>query len=232
MVKKVNKRVFVWCVAVLTIIVCYCQMSIVYAKENKMTDSDNLKIKSSNLDTNSYKVLKIDNPDSKVKWTLSEKGYINIVEMQGDKNNCIIVKSGNKEGTCILRAKTAKETYLWKIAVKKDKKNSKATLAKVNKTDTGLDVTIKFSNKTKKRKEYGYSFYVEKMENGHWKKLKMQEDYDFEEIAKCIPIKGSVKETYKVGNCYNLEDLEKGIYRISLNVNFARKNSKVLFYIK
>lgn len=222
-----NKRIIsIWCVMVLAVTACFCQMPIVHAKGNKI-------IKSSNLDTNSYMIFKVNNPDNKVKWTVSKKGYINIVEIQGEKNNYIVVKSGNKEGTCVLKAKVANKTYSWKIKVKKDKKNSKATLVKVKKTDVGLNVTIKISNRTKERKEYGLVFSVERLENGYWKKLKMQEDYDIESIAKSIPIKGSVKETYKLGNCYNSKDLKKGTYRISLDVNFDKKSySKVLFSVK
>lgn len=226
MIGKAKRIISVWCVMVLAIVTCFCHTSIIHAKENKIT-------KSSNLDTNSYKVFKINNPDDKVKWTISKKGYISIVEMQGKNNNYIVVKSGNKEGTCILKAKVAKKTYSWKIKVKKDKKNSKATLVKVKKTDAGLNVTIKISNRTKERKEYGLVFSVERLENGCWKKLKMQEDSDSILIAKNIPIKGSVKETYKLGNCYNSEDLKKGIYRISLDVDFDKKSySKVLFSVK
>lgn len=226
MIGKAKRIISIWCFMVLAIVTCFCQTSIIHAKENKIT-------KSINLDTNSYKVFKVNNPDAKVKWTVSKKEYINIVEIQGENNSYIVVKSGNKEGTCVLKAKAAKKTYLWKIKVKKDKKNSKATLVKVKKTDAELNVTIKMSNRTKERKEYGCSFYVEKMENGRWKKLKMQEDCDFILIAKSIPIKGSVKETYKLGNCYNSEDLKKGIYRISLDVDFDKKSyCKVLFSVK
>lgn len=226
MIGRAKKIISVWCVMVLAIITCFYQKPIVHAKENIVT-------KNSNLDTNSYKVFKVNNSNDKVKWTVSKKGYINIVEMQGKNNNYIVVKSGNKEGTCVLKAKVAKKTYSWKIKVKKDKKNSKATLVKVKKTDAGLNVTVRISNRSKERKEYGLVFSVERLENGYWKKLKMQEDYDIESIAKNIPIKGSVKETYKLGNCYNSEDLKKGIYRISLDVDFDKKSySKVLFSVK
>ena len=168
-----------------------------------------------------------------MKWTVSKKEYINIVEMQGKENNCVIVKTGNKLGTCVLKAKTEKKTYSWKIKVEKDKKKSKATLAKVRKTDKGLNVTIKISNRTKERKEYCSTFYVEKLESGCWKKLKMKEDYDIESIAKNIPAQGNVKEIYKLANSYNLEDLKEGIYRISIDVDFDKQSySKVLFSVK
>lgn len=226
MIEKNKKLISMWCVMALAIITCFYQTPIVCAQGNKVT-------KNSNMDPNSYKVFKVNNPNDIVKWSVTKKEYINIVEVQGKKNNYIVIKSGNKEGVCTLRAKVGKKTYLWKIKVKKDKKNSKATLVKVKKTDTKLNVTVRISNQTKERKEYGLGFSVERLENGNWKKLKMQEDYDIESIAKNIPIKESVKETYELGNCYNLEDLKKGIYRISLDVNFDKKScSKVIFPVK
>lgn len=223
---KLEKIISACCILVLAIITCCYQTPLAHGKENRIT-------KSSKMDTNSYKVFKVNNPDNKVKWVVSKKGYMNIVEVQGKKNNYIVVKSGSKEGNCVLKAKDGKKTYLWKVKVKKDKKNSKATLIKVEKTDVELNVTVRISNRTKEKKDYGLAFSVERLENGCWKKLKMQEDSDFILIAKSIPMKGSVKETYKLENCYNLEDLKKGIYRISLDVDFDNKNyNKVIFSVK
>lgn len=227
MIVKEKRMISAWCVIILAIVVCFFQMPMmVYAIEDNIT-------KNVNLDTNSYKVFKINNPVEEMKWTVSPKGYVNIVEMQGKKNNCIVVKAGNKEGTCILKAKAGKKTYSWKIKVKKDTKNSKATLAKIQKTNSKLNVTVKISNRTKKQLEYGCMFYLEKLESGIWKKLEMKEDCDIISMAKRIPAKSSVKEAYKLKNCYYSKDLKKGTYRISIEANFNKKNySKVIFSIK
>ena len=156
--------------------------------------------------------------------------------MQGTKNKCVIVKTGTKEGTCVVKAKTEKKTYIWKIKVKKDKKNSKATLVKVKQTDTELDVTIKLSNRSKKWKEYGQDYSIERIENGCWKKIKLKDDvyeYEVEDVAYSIPVKGSVKETYQLTTCYNREDFTKGIYRITVDADFDKKSySKVIFEVK
>ncbi len=222
---KEKSVISMWCVIVLVVVACFFQSPIVHAEDNT--------IKNVTLDTNAYKVFKVNNPSNKVEWNVSQKGYINIIEVQGEKNNCIVVKTGSKSGTCVLKAKVEKKIYSWKIKVKKDKKNSKATLEKVQKTDTGLNVTIKLSNRTKEGKEYGLTFSVERLENGCWKKLKMKEDYDIELIAKNIPPQGSAKEIYKLAKGYNFEDLKEGIYRISVDVDFDKKSySKVLFSVK
>lgn len=222
---KEKSIISMWCVIVLAVVACFFQIHIVHAEV--------CAIKNITLDTNSYKVFKVNNSSNKVKWIVSQKKYLNIIEVQGRNNNCVIVKTGSKTGTCVLKAKVAKKTYSWKIKVKKDKKNSKATLVKVKKTNRGLNVTIKLSNRTKERKEYGLTYSVERLENGCWKKLKMKEDYDIESIAKSIPAQGSVKETYKLGVGYNLEDLKEGNYRISVNADFDKKSfSKIIFSVK
>lgn len=182
--------------------------------------------------TNDSKTFKVPKSSKKVKWTISRKGNVSILGTSGNKKNTITIKSGAKTGVCVLKAKVGTKKYLWRVMIKKDNKISRATLVHVNKSDENIDVTIKFTNRSKVDREYGKAYFVEKFQDGKWKKMKMKTDYEyeFESIAKKIPSRDSVTEVYRLGICYNISDFSKGIYRIYVDANFAKVSYRYVLF--
>ncbi|MBD5089919.1 MAG: hypothetical protein HDT30_14115 [Clostridiales bacterium] len=182
--------------------------------------------------TNMSKVIKITNPSSKVKWTTSNKKIVSLLGTRGDNDSILTFKTGKKTGTCKIKATVGEKVFTCNVTVKKDTKISRATLVKAVKTKNAVKVKVALSNKTRKTVEFGEAFWVERFEDGKWKKLKMKEDVAFMSIAYVIPAKRSAKKTYTLTYCYDLEDFTKGVYRIHVEANYKEKYNYVIFNIK
>lgn len=179
------------------------------------------------------------NASGKVKWTSSNKNVVKITKKSGKKKQSIVFQTGNP-GKAVIQAKVGKKTYKCKVTVKNSV--SKASLVKTEQTDTSLSVTVKLSNRGNDYLGYGYGYWVEKLENGTWKKLAIQE-YDGMGVAVpdvLIQIKGrtSVEETYTLYedgkiSMYQKSDFPTGTYRIHVGGLFAKDEyNYVVFKLK
>ena len=182
--------------------------------------------------TNMSKVIKIENPSSKVKWTTSNKKIVSLLGVRGKNDRILTMKTGQKIGTCTIKATIGNEVFAYKVRVKKDTKISRATLVKTTQTKNTVKVKVAFSNKTRNTIEFGEFFWVERYKDGKWIKMNMKEDMDFHLVAYVIPSNQSSKKTYTLTNYYNIKDFTEGVYRIHVDANYKEKFNYVIFSIE
>ena len=133
---------------------------------------------------------------SKAAWTSSNPKIV-AVKANGKYNQRATFSTGNKTGSCVVKAKTKNKVYKYKVTVKKGTiikpykgSASKAVFDKMTKNYT---VTVKFCNASKKERWYGHGFSLQRYENGKWTTVLMNADYAFNAMAISVPAKTSVK---------------------------------------
>lgn len=190
--------------------------------------------------TNESRKIKIMNTSSKVTWYSTNKKIVQVADTSGKKNQIATIETGNKTGTCTIKAKVNNKVYKCKVIVKKEipqreytGNTSKLSLAKMNLSDSALSLKIKMSNASKKEKYYGVGFFIQKYVNGKWETLEMKDDFLFPAIAYIIPPKTSVDKTFSVTSYYDRSLFTTGKYRIHVECNCVKKsNQYVVFSIK
>lgn len=184
---------------------------------------------------NMTKELKIQDPTEEVKWRSSNGKIVTIAGTKGAENRTAVLRTKKKTGTCTVTAKVGNKTYKYKVTVKKDTKVSRATLVSVKKTDKEINVKVRFSNRTNDEMGYGYSFTVERLENGRWKKMKPANNIAFILPMIMIPEKGSTTETYTIASngkytLYATEDFTKGVYRLVTSSDYKKKAYRCVIF--
>lgn len=202
----------------------------------KELHSENIKAtKNIILYPNMIKSIFIGKVNGDVKWTTSNEKIASILHIDGGK---VTLKIGNKTGSCKITAKTADKTYVYKVNVKSDKKNSRASLVSVKQTKQQIKIRVKYHNRSNKLQHYGYAYHYEKFVDGKWEKVKENIEMAFTEKAISLPAQSSVTKTFIISSDkekahYLREDFTPGIYR--LRVGTAHKTAEynyVIFTIK
>lgn len=188
--------------------------------------------------TNMSKEIKLPAGVKNVKWKSSDKSMVSILGISGKGNRSVTIKSSNKTGSCTITAKSGQKTYKYKILVKKGINISRASLVKVKQTKKNIKLRIKLSNNTNSVLWYGYEYWIEKFENGKWRKLPVNQDIAFEGVAIEIPANSSRVLTYTIASdkpeaMYLRSQLKKGTYRIHISANFEKDDyNYVIFCVK
>lgn len=171
---------------------------------------------------------------SKAVWTVSNPKVVTVTA-EGKYNQTAAFSTGNKTGTCVVKATVKNKVYKYKVTVKKGTiiKAYKGSVSKAvfDKMTKNYTVTVKFCNASEKDKWYGYPFSLQRYEDGKWKTVPMNDDYMFDAIALSVPAKTSVTHTYPLASYYDGKELRKGTYRIYTNYTVASKNRYVKFKI-
>lgn len=123
MVKKTMKSTVITMLAVLALLCAVLPMTLQAKSKDKGISKTKMTIY-----TNMSETLKIANPTAKVKWKSSNRKIASVLGTTGRKNEIATIVSGNKIGTCTITAFVGKKSYKCRVAVKKDKKVSRATL--------------------------------------------------------------------------------------------------------
>lgn len=184
--------------------------------------------------TNMTKDIKIINSATKVKWSSSNKKLVSILEKRGKNDGIVTIKTGNKTGKCTIKATIGKKVYRCKVTIKNDNKISRAKLLDVVKKSETVTIKIAIVNKTNKAMKYAPDYWIEKFENGKWKKMKV--DYDAEaipvDLEYILPNSNGVT-TYRISDDYKISKLKKGIYRIHISADFDKDiYNYVIFTLK
>jgi hypothetical protein len=186
--------------------------------------------------------LTIKNAAKKVKWSTSDRKVVSILGYGESKKSVAIIKSGNKPGSCTIKAKVGKKTYSCTIKVNKDNNLSRAKLGSIKQTAKKIQLSVVLHNKSDVDLEYGERYWFEKLVNGKWKKVSINNKADyaigFEDKAWILPAKSIVKKNFTINNkikdsLYLKSNFKKGTYRIHLDTNFKKEAFKyVIFTIK
>lgn len=94
-----------------------------------------------------------------------------------------------------------------------------------------VKIKVKITNGKNHELTYGDYFYIQRYEDGEWKKVEMNNGYCFLTIAYCIQGKGSVYKTYNLSGFYNKEDLFPGKYRIYVSTSLKKSKCYAEFTI-
>ena len=188
--------------------------------------------------TNMTKELKIQDPKEEVQWKSSNEKLVSVLGTKGSKNRTAVLYSRKKVGACTITAKVGDKIYKCRVIVKRDTKVSRATLVSVKQTAKSIKVKVKLKNKTNHYLVAGYAYWVEKFENGKWKKMRTNGNRAFPEIAIEFPPNQDITHTYDIASddkdtYYFREDFTKGIYRLCIDVYYGKKAYRsVIFRIK
>lgn len=219
------------------LILCFCLASVCTALPCNAKDADVKKIyKGAQLSKstlsmypNTVKQLKLNNAASEVKWSSTDPKLVSILGSHGADRQTVTIKSGNKTGTCKIKAKIKGKTFTCKVTVKKDDHVTRAKLVKVKKTSEKITVKIKLCNRGKKEIGYGRPFIVEKFVDGSWKKVGPPDDWNFPCDIITVPGRTSKTISYVIATKRDKDILQytKGTYRLTMNTNL--KYNYVLF---
>lgn len=187
---------------------------------------------------NMTKELKIQNPSEEVVWESSNEKIVSVLGTKGTKNSTAVLCSKRKTGGCVITAKVGNVAYTCSVEVKKDARVSRAALVSVKQTAKSIKVKVKFRNKTGRSLGAGYAYWVEKFENGKWKKMRANADKAFQDLAIMLPANKDTIHTYTIASkdkdtYYLRKDFTKGVYRLCMDVFYAKKAYRsVIFRIK
>ncbi|HCT91298.1 MAG TPA: hypothetical protein DF613_07955 [Lachnospiraceae bacterium] len=108
----------------------------VKASDAKRTHGKGAKLSQTTLTIypNMSKQLKLDSATSDVTWSSTDSKLVSILGSRGTNQETVTIKSGNKTGSCKIKAELNGKTFTCKVTVKKDSNISRARLVKVNKT--------------------------------------------------------------------------------------------------
>ena len=189
--------------------------------------------KSITMYTEMSKTIKIMDASSKVKWSSSNKKIASVLGVRGKNSNTVTILSGNKSGTCTIKAKVGKTSYTYKITVKEPINIFKPTVTKVTQTKKSVKIKVMLRNNSSKSLEIGEAFWVEKFTNGKWGKLKMKDgEFAFKMPAYFLSPKASETKTYSISFLYNMKNLTKGTYRIHIKSDYKDAYNYVIFKLK
>lgn len=170
----------------------------------------------------------------KVVWTSSNPKIVSVKPHRKYKQTGVFI-TGNKTGTCTVKATVKNKVYKYKVTVKKGRiiKNYKGTVSKAvfDKITKNHTVMVRFCNASKSEKWYGYPFSLQRYEKGKWKTVPMKDEIAFVSVALVVPPKKSVTYSYPLESYYSLQELRKGTYRIETDYVVKAKNRYVTFKI-
>lgn len=170
----------------------------------------------------------------KAVWTTSNPKVVS-VKPEGKNNRTGIFSTGNRTGTCTVKATVKNKVYKYKVTVKKGKiiKDYKGTVSKAvfDSMTKNYTVNVRFCNASKSVKWYGYIFSLQRYENGKWKTVPMKQECLFPSLALKVPAKKSVTYSYPLASYYAKKELRKGTYIICTDYVVKPKNTHVKFKI-
>lgn len=195
--------------------------------------------------TNQGLDLSLENASSKVTWKSSNRNLAKIDKTFGKYNQNVSLKTGNKSGTCTIKAKIKNKTYCCKVTVKKGDivkkysgKKSKTVLEKVTQSKHSLVIRYKMCAAAHKKCKcppaaYGNAIRLEKYANGKWSKVPMNVNVVFTCEMHTIAPKTSISKTIHLENYYDVSKLTEGNYRLYVNVYYPNvKDTYVNFKLK
>lgn len=198
--------------------------------------------------TNDSSCISLERAASKVTWKSSNSKIVRIEKTSGKYSQDVSLETGNKTGSCTIKAKMKGKTYCCKITVKKGTiikkysgRKSKNVLERVVQTPNSLIVRYRmcaaiYDKKKDSPASYGESIRLEKYTDGKWNEVPMAVGVVFPCEACAlfvIPPQTSVSRAVHLEDYYDISKLEKGSYRLNVNVFYPDcKNPYVKFKLK
>lgn len=169
--------------------------------------------------------LTMEDPDTEVQWSKSNKKIVKILNNTGTKGGKIKVKA-LKEGECKITARTRNKLSRYMVCVvPKDKiksyagKKNKVSLLKVKISKYHVNIKIKISNSQNKSLDYIKDDSLQKSINGKWIKIKMPEGYGENESMPRLAKKSTLITTVNLSSKYGRNQLTAGTYRLGVRLN-------------
>lgn len=197
------------------------------------------------MNTNEDYCISLERASSKVTWKSSNSKIVKIEETFGKYAQNVSLETGNRTGSCTIKAKMKNKVYYCKITVKKGViikkyigKKSKNVLEKVTQTKQSIIIRYKMCAASYNKKKgspaaYGHAIQLEKYINGKWRSVPMSLDMNVpcETCEMCIiPPQTSISRAIHLEQYYDISKLAKGSYRLNVNVFYPDvKNPYVRF---
>ncbi len=198
-----------------------------------------------NMNTNEEYCISLDQASSKITWKSSNRKLVKIENISGKYAQYVSLKTGNKTGSCTIKAKMNNKTYSCKITVKKGDifkkytgKKSKNVLEKVTQTKQSLMIRYKmcaasYNPKKGSLAAYGNAIQLEKYSNGQWHEVPMKLYIVFPCPMFTIPPQTSISKAIHLETYYDISKLTTGSYRLNVNVFYPDvTNPYVKFKLK
>lgn len=194
--------------------------------------------------TNESTYVTLERPSSKVVWKSSNPKLVKIKKVFGKYSMDAVLETGNRTGSCKIKAKMKNKTFSCKVTVKKGDiikkysgKKSKTVLEKVTQTKKSVVVRYKMCSADIKCKcppaSYGRVIRLEKYTDGKWREIPMSADLVFPCVLYTIRPKTSVSKAIHLENYYDISKLTKGRYRLYVDVTYRDvKDPYVEFKLK
>ena len=192
--------------------------------------------KSITITVGTKKNLKFKNPEAKVKWSVSNKKNVKLIQKKGAKKNIAVIK-GKKKGKSKITAKCGGKKYSIKIIV--NPKTTKKVVDETNKEtiekETAASETIKATvvkNKISKTEDLEILFEatgektyyfgeepgkLEKKEENAWIEIKHKNDIEWIEIAYLLSRGKNQKLSVPLNYYYG--DMMSGYYRYTKEIS-------------
>lgn len=187
--------------------------------------------------TNQSIDINMERASSKVTWKSSDRRIVKIQKTSGQYNQNVSLETGNKSGSCTIKAKMKNKTYCCKVTVKKGNiiktysgKKSKTVLEKVTQTEHSIVVRYKMCAAASKKCKcppagYGHAIQLEKYTDGKWSEVPMNICVLFTSEMCIIPPKTSISKAVNLEDYYDISQLTKGSYRLYVNVFYPDTKS-------
>lgn len=195
--------------------------------------------------TNQSNDIRMEYASSKVTWKSSDKRIVKIAKISGKYNQSVSLETGNKSGSCTIKAKMKNKTYCCRVTVRKGDiekaysgKKSKTVLVKVMQNKHSVVVRYKMCAAEHKNckcppASYGPEIQLEKYTDGKWSEVPMDVYVMFPCVMYNIPPKTSITKEVHLENYYDISKLTKGSYRLNVNVFYPdTKSPYVKFKLK
>lgn len=215
----------------------------VFAKEKAKPAISDAKLA---MDTNENYCISLDRASAKVTWKSSDSKLVKIEKAFGKYGQEVSLVTGNRTGSCTIKAKMKNKTYYCKVTVKKGDiikkysgRKSKTVLEKVTQTKKSIAIRYKMCAAAHKgckcpQASYSSAIQLEKYTAGKWREVPMDVGIVFTCASLCIiKPKTSVSKTVRLENYYDISKLTAGSYRLNVNVRYPHvKSPYVKFTLK
>ncbi len=145
------KKIRMPAIAAVVILIIMCLVVFVYgsaqvsaaSKAKKSLSSDRVSLKSGRTC-----VLRVKNADKKVKWTTSDKSIVRITKKSGKYDQKVRLRAGDKEGTCLVKAKLGKLNLKCRVTVRKNSEDDPIPTPGEGFSERITDFSVKLLQKT------------------------------------------------------------------------------------